>query len=83
MSLFNEINRQAMISRWQTKLSRNMEWTVVSRQDTEVSGRQHLRSTSRRKLNILRFRRSTGGTVCAGFLSRWSDGFELAARFVA
>jgi len=29
---------------------------------SEVSGRQHLRSTSRRKLNIPRFRRNTFGT---------------------
>jgi len=29
---------------------------------SEVSGRQHLRSASRRKLNIPRFRRSTFGT---------------------
>jgi len=30
---------------------------------SEVSGRQHLRSASRRKLNILRFRHSTFGTL--------------------
>jgi len=31
---------------------------------SEFSGRQHLRSSSLRKLNIPRFRRSTFGTVC-------------------
>ena len=46
---------------------------------SEVSGRQHLRSASRRKLNIPRFRHMAP----AGFLGRRSDGLELTAGFVA
>jgi len=49
---------------------------------SEVSGRQHLRSASRRKLNIPRFRHSTFGT-CWLFQSPHSDGLELTAWFVA
>jgi len=48
-----------------TKTATFIPWTAQkthSRSVSQVSGRQHLRSASRRKLNISRFHRSTGGT---------------------
>ena len=50
-------------------------------QVSEVSARQHLRSVSRRKLNIPRFRRSTFGT--RAFSVAGSDSLEVTAWFVA
>jgi len=47
---------------------------------SEVSGCQHLRSASRRKLNIPRFRRSAFGIFgTRAFSSRPHDGLELTA----
>ena len=48
-----------------TKTATFIPWTAQkthSRSVSQVSGRQHLRSASRRKLNISRFHRSTWGT---------------------